>query len=318
MQGAASFEDVMHRLRFPLAASLPLAALAVALLIGDTRPGLADPTVGHVQEWEDGTTQGWGGGSQVDNPGTGGVLGETDGFLRVSNTFSSKFGSFSIGSEYLGDWVAAGITKIEVWLNDVGNDEALEIHYSTGMSMVNFWQYNVGFIPPEHQWGRFIVDLSSSANWTQTQGTGTFTAALQNVDRAHFRHDLAPYGPNPDPIFADLGIDHLVLRDDTPASVPEPAAVASPVELAPPYPNPSRGPVSFALRASDGGPVRLEIVDVTGRRVRHAVLAAGASGPRTWVWDGLDDSGAPVPPGTYRARALGASGGTSRSLIRVR
>ena len=54
-------------------------------------------------------------------------------------------------------------------------------------------------------------------------------------------------------------------------------------------PNPSSGAVSFVAEA--GERVRsIEVLDVTGRRVRR--LDAGA-GP--WTWDGLDDRGRRVP-----------------------
>lgn len=294
-------------------------ALAWLTLVSITAPSVvaAAPTVGFLEEWSS-TTTSWGGGGFPTNPGTGGFLGDGDGYLRIANSFPGHLGSFSVGGEYVGDWMAAGITQVGVWLNDVDTDDPLEIHFLIGVAQSNIWQYNVGFLPPENAWGQFLVDLSSSVNWTRTQGTGTFTAALQNVDRVLWRHDLAPYVQTPDNIQADVGVDHMLLTNGSVGVGARPAMVHVPVELAPPSPNPSRGPVSVAMRTPDGSRVRIEVVDLAGRRIRSAQLPEGDAGLRVWLWDGCDDFGVRVPPGAYRVRAWGPSGGTSRSLVRVR
>lgn len=287
----------------------------------------AAPTVGFVENFPAVAGVGsWGGGATVSNPGTGGVGGDGDGFLLVSTyttpTPGGNLGTRSTGPEYVGDWIAAGITQIHVWLNDVNTPEALEIHASLGNVgefppvPASFWQYNVGFIPPHGKWAEFVVDLTS-ANWTRTIGSGTISDAFHNVSKLHFRHDVAPYMGSPDPILADVGIDHILLTDGIVGVAPRPAMVLQPVALAPPSPNPSRGSVALALQSSDTSPVHLQIVDAMGRCVRRAELAAGVSGVRIWTWDGADDQGRRVAPGYYRVRAWSAAGGTSRALIRI-
>jgi flagellar hook assembly protein FlgD len=72
----------------------------------------------------------------------------------------------------------------------------------------------------------------------------------------------------------------------------------------------------FSLESPVAEPVRLQIIDVTGRSLREEVLPP-ASGSRTWFWDGLDDSGRRVPPGQYRVRAVAPSGGGSRAFVLV-
>ena len=197
--------------------SLVLAALVAAVRVGGAS---AAPVVGFVEEWPDTSRQGWGSFSGLmnySNPGTGGSQGAGDGFLIMSNTHlvaGGSFGAFSGGSEYAGDWVAAGINSVRVWLNDVGAADPLEIHFVIGKAQINVWQYNEGFQPPHDAWAEFVVDLTSPAKFTQIFGPGTFQAALQDVDRVHFRHDLAPYLQNPDIIKADVGIDHLVLSGE--------------------------------------------------------------------------------------------------------
>jgi hypothetical protein len=289
-------------------------------------PAGAAPTLGFIENWTGVSTDGWGGGSAATNPGAGGLGGAGDGFLMVTNATLGNFGTQSSGPEYTGDWVAAGITFVHVWLNDVGTPNSFEIHFSIGRprgtqgvsDLGNFWQYNIGFIPPSNQWKEFVVDLTNSGDWTQLFGTGTFTNALQTAGRIHLRHDHAPFISSPDPAAGDLGIDHLMLSDAAAAVGPGTGSVGPAVELAAPQPNPSRGPVALAMTSPDGGPIHIQILDATGRMIRTAELPPGSAGARRWTWDGADDGGRLTAPGVYRVRAFGASGGMSRPLVRVR
>ena len=195
-------------------------AIGVLLLAMASIPSLAaaDPSLPFTEEWTGNTLHGWGSGpagaSSVNysNPGTGGVLGAGDGYLMMSTTAPDRLGSVSFAVQYTGNWQAALIRSVEVCLNDVGAaNPGLEIHFSIG-TRTNFWQYNEGFHPPHNAWAQFVVDLTSETKFTHIRGTGTFDQALQNVNRIHFRHDVAPYFPNSaDAIAADVGIDHLVL-----------------------------------------------------------------------------------------------------------
>lgn len=297
----------------------PGVALILAALVALPGSAHAAPTLGFVENWSGATLHDWGGGSAYSNPGTGGFNGAGDGYLRLStpNGLQHKLGARSFGLEYQGDWQAAGITQVRLWLSDVGADDPLEMHFSIGIEQVNFWQYDIAFLPPAGQWAEYVVDLSSATNWTHHIGTGTFAQALQGVTNIHVRHDHAPYVQLPDDIDADVGLDRLLLTNGVVGVEPGGPAVANPVRLAAPYPNPSRGPVAFSLEVDEGGAVTLEIVDAMGRRVRRTELAAGGSSARVWTWDGRDDAGRALPAGVYRVRAMSPSGGMSRGLVRI-
>ena len=301
-----------------------LATLLVAAPLGLHAPARANPTVGFVEHWPGSAgTATWGGGDTYSNPGTGGQGGAGDGFLLIQTPgptpfFSVRLGAKSSDAAYSGDWQAAGIAKVEFWLKDVGNPNPLEMHLGIGNSN-NFWQNNTGLIPPSGTWAKFDVDVTDSSNWTQTVALspGTYTLALQTVTQVLIRHDHAPYVQDPDSIRADVGLDEFAfLGNGNTAVAPPGAAVARPVELAPPYPNPASGEVRLALHSYDAAPIRIEIVDATGRVIRRSRLAVGA-GSHLWTWDGRTDAGAAAPPGYYRARAYSTSGGTSQPLVRL-
>ena len=294
-----------------------MAALAglIALTACSPRLARADAIAGFVEHWTTSAFAGWGGGSSYSNPGTGGALGAGDGFLIISTSTVSNLGARSNDPNYTGNWRAAGIGKVQFSLKDVGNPDPLEIHFSLG-SASTFYQYNTGFVPTS-DWSTFTVDLSDTSNFTRIIGVGTFTSAITAVDRVLIRYDLAPYVQTPDQIAADFGLDEFTFVAGI-TGVPNSGATARmPVELSPPYPNPSRGPVALSMQSHDASAIQIQVVDVTGRVVRRASLAAGSPGPRLWTWDGHADGGDVAPAGYYRVRAYSAAGGTSQPLVRL-
>ncbi len=81
-------------------------------------------------------------------------------------------------------------------------------------------------------------------------------------------------------------------------------------------PNPSRGPVSFALDLPHEGVVRASIVDLAGRVVfdSRAPLARGAG---AWTWSGFDARGRAAAPGVYFARFEFDGRALTRRLVRL-
>jgi len=200
----------LRRVR-PVAGARVAAALAVALTLGGATPSRSGPTLGFREDWAGTSVDGWGGGStSYSNPGSGGADGAGDGYLLVTQAADGNFGTRSVGSEYTGDWVAAGIGRVLLSLNDVGAPDALEIHLAIGNTS-NLWQYNAGFTPPSGAWQEFAVDLSDASKFTQIAGSGTFTEALQFADRILLRNDSAPYVQAPDPAHGDFAIDRVML-----------------------------------------------------------------------------------------------------------
>jgi hypothetical protein len=63
---------------------------------------------------------------------------------------------------------------------------------------------------------------------------------------------------------------------------------------------------------------RLEVVDVTGRRVALLADRVLAAGPHTFPWDGRNAGGAPVAAGMYFVRLVADGESSARPLIRVR
>ena len=83
------------------------------------------------------------------------------------------------------------------------------------------------------------------------------------------------------------------------------------------YPNPFGRNTGLAFTLAKRGDIRVDLFDVTGRRVRTMERAGAAAGEHVLTWDGRDGDGRPVPSGIYLAawRAGGTQG--SRRLVKV-
>jgi hypothetical protein len=187
--------------------------LALILTFATTASAHAVPLFGFVESWSAPGTAAWSAQiPEVSNPGSGGALGGSDGYLSMRHTGGNLGARCRSCPEYSGDWVAAGITHIGLSLNDVGTDDPLEIHVGIGNDS-GFWLYNPPFFPPEGAWERFVVDLTNAANFTRIIGTQPFTTSMQSVTILHVRHDTAPFVMSPTDIAADFGVDEITLGD---------------------------------------------------------------------------------------------------------
>jgi hypothetical protein len=179
-------------------------------------------TPGFVQDFTSGVG-GFGGGSAVTRPLSGGVGGASDPYLQVANVAVANLGAFSNDANLIGNLTADGVGGYSFYLQDVGANDDHEIHVGVGTAFSNFWLNTQGFVPPDGAWQQFSVDISDQSQWVQTHGTGTFAEALAASNRLLFRHDLAPFLQTPDSASGEFGLDRIEVLA-APPSVPAASA----------------------------------------------------------------------------------------------
>lgn len=86
------------------------------------------------------------------------------------------------------------------------------------------------------------------------------------------------------------------------ASAPPPAASAMPAAAAP---NPFASATQLRFTLALDQPVRVEVFDAGGRRVRSLANGAMTAGPHALAWDGRDGADLVVPAGLYLVRIMG-------------
>lgn len=82
------------------------------------------------------------------------------------------------------------------------------------------------------------------------------------------------------------------------------------------FPNPTARATTVAFSLSDRSRVRLDVVDVRGRVVRHLLHQERLPGPHRVSWDGRTDRGRPAPAGVYFVR-FDADGRTASRRVVV-
>ena len=118
-------------------------------------------------------------------------------------------------------------------------------------------------------------------------------------------------------------IDSIRVLTFDPALQPQPVAVedrphpSGPLRLAfdPPMPNPARALARLAFTLPSATSIRLEVLDIQGRRLRTLASRALNAGRYEHSWDLREDSGRPVAPGLYLLRLEAGGSSVTRRLL---
>jgi hypothetical protein len=81
--------------------------------------------------------------------------------------------------------------------------------------------------------------------------------------------------------------------------------------------NPFRGALELRLDLPEPAPVRLDVIDVLGRRVAAVDFGSLGGGAHRLAWDGRTDSGREAAPGLYWARVTAGAGVLTERVVRV-
>jgi hypothetical protein len=183
--------------------------------------------IGQVDDFEDGTTQGWVVGSlgaahpnPPVNAASGGPLGADDNYLQLNAVGGQGAGSrLSVINlaQWSGDYTAAGISAISMDLRNLG---------STDLSIRLYFENPTGGLPTDTAVSDSVL-LPSGSGWTNAEFRidslsltgleGNVETLLANVTALRIIH--SPLAEFPGfPIVAQLGVDNVT-------AVPEPSSL---------------------------------------------------------------------------------------------
>lgn len=170
-------------------------------------------TLGQIDDFQDGSLEGWAGGAAPTNIASGGPGGIGDHYLRIS-AVNGHLATNNV-TTWAGDYVAAGIVKVSFLLNNLGpNPLALRISvFGPGGT---FTTTDEAVLPVSSGWVPVEFRLDEAA-LTQTAGWGTLAETLADMSTLLLRHDPDPISPSgqANPVTGTLGIDNVT-------AVPEP------------------------------------------------------------------------------------------------
>lgn len=191
------------------------------------------PTLGDLltqMDTFDISTMNWSSGANPVYVATGGA-GDNGGFLQLSRPPEAPFHIATYNrTQWTGNYLAAGITAIEMDLNYIDGPDAFNARLMI-WGAGGTWA-STGLTPISSGWNRYafgltsadltFVNLDTSGPPTGAGGgSGLLADTLQQVNIFQLRHDYptpTPPGSHPDHISATLGIDNV-------QAVPEPATL---------------------------------------------------------------------------------------------
>jgi hypothetical protein len=208
-------------------------ALLGLLLLAFASP-VAAVVIGQVDDFEDGTTQGWvvafgpAGGVPPAPPqvvGTGGPQGAGDGYLLLSAVGGAgPGGRLTAGnlSQWTGDYLAAGVDRIDMWVNNLGSSDLflrllIEDPMAGPPTNVAFSADPVAVLAGTG-WQNIVFSLNQA---DLIAGLGSTAGALTNATVLRLFHGAADGFPG-EPVVAQLGVDDIRAS----AAIPEPATWA--------------------------------------------------------------------------------------------
>jgi hypothetical protein len=125
---------------------------------------------------------------------------------------------------------------------------------------------------------------------------------------------------NPVTILTNVAANQALVVEEGSGTTDSPVVASGPLTLAlhPSFPNPFSNETTIRFDLPLAGRARIEVIDVTGRRVRTLQDGPRGAGSHTLRWDGLDDAGVSTSAGVYYYRLETSAGWITRSLVRLR
>ncbi len=165
--------------------------------------------------FQDGTTQGWGSGAQNPNPPMvmpdGGPGGNGDAYLHVMSNGGIGAGGKLITFntlQWAGNYISAGVTVVSMYMKNFSN-ENLSMRIVVQGPGGSFWSVNAIMLLPQSDWQ--IVQFSLLP--TDLTGGSDLNATLSGVTQFRILHSVAGSSAG-DIIAADLGIDNITAAEN--------------------------------------------------------------------------------------------------------
>lgn len=164
-----------------------------------------------VDDFQDGTTMEWVGGTDPINVANGGPAGSGDRYLSVTGSGSASSGGVPAtynGMRWLGNWNAVGVKVIRLDVKNFGSPTIslrAVLHDLLGTRWTTTNSYPVA---GGAGWLTYYIPVRESA-WTRVLGTASFTAMTNGVGRLMYRHDSGSPSQGGTPLATTMGLDNI-------------------------------------------------------------------------------------------------------------
>jgi choice-of-anchor B domain-containing protein len=191
---------------------------------------------------------------------------------------------------------------------------------------IGVWLWFYSQFRAREDWLAVLISGNNGASWTAVD-------TLRGIHN-HWEHHAIPVANYVTPgtqvrlrfVAADLGtpsvveaaVDDITVYDASLPSVAVGDGALHPLAFRRVWPNPSSGEVTLVLDLPTAGPADVEILDLSGRRVRSLHHGSASPGMLSLYWDGRDDHGRATAAGLYFVRAATPAGAARTRIARIR
>ncbi len=203
---------------------LALAAAGCLLSVASARA----VSLGQIDDFEDGTVKNWRNGGVGDAPpvlniSTGGPAGVDDNFMQISSdgVDAGQFLTVFNRAQWLGDYITAGITAVEMDLRNLGSvDLTIHLAFKTNPGPSASGYLSQGFSLAAGGGWQHVIFLIGPASMAAINGPADFdTFFAGNFGEVRLINEEADANLIGDSVVGQLGIDNI-------HAIPEPGVLA--------------------------------------------------------------------------------------------
>ena len=190
--------------------SRPLFAFSMLALFGSANA----ISLSSFNDFEDGTTQSWAGGSAPTNVSVGQSSSKA---LEISAS-GGNLATLSNSTDWTGNFTSAGVTGIKAWFRNTGmNPLGIRLVLFSASNQSIRWTSSTALVLSGSDWVQHTFSISQ-ADLTSVGAAASYASSVSSVTRMMFRHD--PTGPssNGSAVTGSMRIDNI-------QAVPEPASI---------------------------------------------------------------------------------------------
>lgn len=200
------------------------AALVVLALLLFAHPA-SGVTLGQLDTFQDGTTEGWTNGGlapPITNINGGGPGGANDRYIQVTADGSGAGGRLTTlnFSTWAGNFLGAGITTLEIDLLNLSAVN-LSIRFAFRFELVQGapgYLSTAMLLPAGSGWQHFSIAITA-ANVIAVDGPAAYNTFFTNITEMRIINEAGTSNLNGDPVVGQLGIDNI-------HAIPEPTITA--------------------------------------------------------------------------------------------
>ncbi len=228
--------------------------------------------------------------------------------VQITGQISEYFGKTEIGDLASYTLLSSGhdLPPVECTTAELGFEDPASEPYEGVYVMVR----DVTVTNPDDGFGNWHIDDGSGTAQVDVSGTYSYEPQLNDhidyiqgvIDYSYDQYEIELRGDD------DIGTVTTGV-EETAGRMPEAYALSQN------YPNPFNPVTRLTYALPQAGPVRIEIFNIAGQKVRTLVDGVESAGQHTLTWRGLDDHGLEVSSGIYFCRFQAGDLKTVRKMV---